>query len=320
MGIHTVWKTVLRLCLSAVAIFLVFHEINFKEFWGYLVHINRSYYFLAIILQIASALIAAYKWDMIMVRMGYARDFRFYAKAYLVGTMFNQILPTSVGGDAVRVRYAHKLGAGLRKGLYSVLADRYYGVVGLILLNLFVLFSVRPVLPPALFTVIGIVLLGVSGGLLFALLLSRFHFLKNIKIIQMLYELSQALVNSIGSWPHLLALLFLAVLANFLTIFATYLIALSLNLPITLLDLLGLMPVITLITLLPISFAGWGVREGAMVGFLLFLHLPKSAILSLSVLYGIMLILASLPGLYFYVLHKVEPSHKLSKESLNNER
>jgi glycosyltransferase 2 family protein len=306
MRIHTVWKTVLRLVLSAVAIFLVFHEINFKEFFGYLVNINRNYYFLAIGLQIISALVAAYKWDMIMVRMGYDRDFPFYAKAYLVGTMFNQILPTSVGGDAVRIGYAHKLGAGFRK----VLADRYYGVVGLVLLNIAVLFSLRAVIPSALFTVICLVLLAVSGGLVFALLLSRFHFLKNIKIIQMFYELSQALVNSIGSLPHIFMLLLLAVLANFLTIFSIYLISLSLNLPITLLEMLGVIPIITLITLLPISFAGWGVREGAMVGFLLFLHLPKTAILSLSVLYGIMLILASLPGLYFYVFHKVEPKVK----------
>jgi uncharacterized protein (TIRG00374 family) len=305
-----VWKTVLRLALSAVTIFLVFHEINFTEFFAYLVNIHRDYYITAILIQIVSALVAAYKWDMIMVRLGYVRDFRFYAKAYMVGTLFNQVLPTSVGGDAVRVGYAHKLGAGLRKGLYGVLADRYYGVVGLILLNFFVLISVRPILPPALFTVICIVLLAVSGGLLLALLFSRFHFLKNIKFIQMLYELSQALVDSIGSLGHLLLLLFLAILANFLTIFATYLIALALDLPISLLDLLGLMPVITLITLLPISFAGWGVREGAMVGFLLFLHLPKAAILSLSVLYGIMLIIASLPGLYFYVLHKVVPTVK----------
>jgi uncharacterized membrane protein YbhN (UPF0104 family) len=64
------------------------------------------------------------------------------------------------------------------------------------------------------------------------------------------------------------------------------------------------MPAITLITLLPISFAGWGIREGAMVSFLLFLGLPKTAIFSLSVLYGIMLILSSLPGLYFYLVHK----------------
>lgn len=302
------WKTILRLALSAVAIVLVFHEINFQEFFAYLVHINRTYYLLAILLQIASALVGAYKWDMIMVRMGYARDFRFYAKAYLVGTMFNQILPTSVGGDAVRVGYAHKLGAGLRKGLYSVLADRYYGVVGLILLNILVLYWLRTTIPASMFTVISVMLLAMCGGLLFALLISQFHFLKNIKIIQMLYELSNALVNSIGSLAHLFTLLFLAVLSNFLTIFATYLIALSLNLPISLLDLLGLMPAITLITLLPISFAGWGVREGAMVGFLLFLHIPKAAILSLSVLYGIMQILASLPGLYFYIFHKVEPT------------
>ena len=66
-----------------------------------------------------------------------------------------------------------------------------------------------------------------------------------------------------------------------------------------------MMPAIILITLLPISFAGWGLREGTMIGFLLFLGLSKSGILALSVLYGILLILASLPGLYFYLFNRV---------------
>ena len=97
-------------------------------------------------------------------------------------------------------------------------------------------------------------------------------------------------------------LLLLAILTNLLTIIGIYSIAVALDVPVGLLNLLGIMPAVTLITLLPVSFAGWGIREGAMLSLLAFLGIPKAGILSVSILYGIALIFAGLPGLYFYLV------------------
>ena len=146
-----------------------------------------------------------------------------------------------------------------------------------------------------------------GAGLVFALCVCQFHFLKRFKITHVFYELSQAIVDNSHSVPRVALLLMLAVLSNLLTIVALDCIATGLGINVSLWQLLGVIPAITLITLLPISFAGWGIREGAMVTFLLFLHIPKPAILSLSVLYGVMLILASLPGLYFYLFRRKHP-------------
>ena len=306
--IQPAWKTVFRLAFSALAVIFISYQLDFKALYHYVAQINISYYLLAIVLQIVSGLVAAYKWGKIMDRIGYQSHYNFYAKAYLVSSMFNQVLPTSVGGDAVRVAYAHKLGGDLRKGFYGVFADRYYGIIGLLILNASTLFWLHDKIPSSVYTVVCLVTFTIGSSLLAALIPSQLHFLKEIKFIRGIYQLSHVLINSMGSLRQSLILLLLAILSNFLTIYAAYLIALSLNLPIQLLDLLGIMPVITLITLLPISFAGWGLREGAMVGFLLFLDLPKAAILALSLLYGVMLILASLPGLYIYLFHRVEPA------------
>jgi uncharacterized protein (TIRG00374 family) len=298
------WKVGLKIVLSVATIFLVFREINFHLFFEYLLNINRTLYVAAIGLQIISSLIAAYKWDTIMSFMGYQQPYRFYAKTYLIGTMFNQILPTSVGGDAVRIGYTSKLDGGLKKAFYGVMADRYYGTVGLVLINILPLFWLVHTLPHHIFLVILGITVFVGAGLVFAPFLSKIHFFKKFKFTRTLYELSQAIMNSATDLPHITLLLVLAMASNLMTILATYMIACSLFLNVSLLDLLGIMPAITLITLLPISFAGWGIREGAMVTFLLFLGLPKAAILSLSILYGIMLILSSLPGLYFYIFKR----------------
>lgn len=306
MRIKPSWKTGFRLLFSAIAVVFVFYQLDFNALFTYLAKIDIRYYVLAIVIQILGALVAAYKWGRIMDRIGYTSPFNFYAKAYLVGCLFNQLLPTSVGGDAIRVAYTHQLGAGLRKGFYGVFADRYYGIMGLLLLNAVSLFFLQNKIPSSIYTVLYLTIALLGSCLIAALVPSQLHFLQKIKFIRGIYQLSHILVSSMGSFRQTLMLLLLAVLSNFLTIYAAYLIALSLNLQINLLDLLGIMPAITLITLLPISFAGWGLREGAMIGFLLFLHIPKAGILALSLLYGVMLILASLPGLYIYLFNRLK--------------
>jgi uncharacterized membrane protein YbhN (UPF0104 family) len=60
---------------------------------------------------------------------------------------------------------------------------------------------------------------------------------------------------------------------------------------------------VMLLAMLPISFAGWGVREAAMVTGLGVLQVPPSLAMATSIGFGFSMILASLPGL-FGVLHK----------------
>ena len=56
------------------------------------------------------------------------------------------------------------------------------------------------------------------------------------------------------------------------------------------------MPLVTLIMVIPISIAGWGIREGAMVVGLGYLGVIPESALALSVLYGLLLLTIALPG------------------------
>lgn len=302
--IKTTWKPLLRLFFSVFAVFIIFYQVNFSAVLTIMIDLNLHYFFLALLLQIASSLVAAYKWGKIMNRLGSVSSFFSYAKIYLIGCLFNQVLPTSIGGDAVRVAYANRLGAGIRSGFYSVFTDRYFGILGLLLLNVASLHALYNKIPHSIFLLLCFITVSITACAILALIPSQFPFLKNKKLLSDIYHLSQTLLSSLRTKQTFL-LLFLGVVSNFLTIYAVYYIACALHLPIQLIDLLGMMPAIILITLLPISFAGWGLREGTMIGFLLFLGLSKSGILALSVLYGILLILASLPGLYFYLFNRV---------------
>jgi glycosyltransferase 2 family protein len=73
-------------------------------------------------------------------------------------------------------------------------------------------------------------------------------------------------------------------------------LARAMQLDITLLDCILLVPPVILVTVVPISIAGWGVREGAMVVAFGFVNVPASAAFAVSVLFGLTLAAASLPG------------------------
>jgi hypothetical protein len=68
------------------------------------------------------------------------------------------------------------------------------------------------------------------------------------------------------------------------------------DLEVSLLDCVLLVPPVILVTVVPISIAGWGVREGAMVVAFGFINVPPSAAFAMSVLFGLTLAAASLPG------------------------
>ena len=49
----------------------------------------------------------------------------------LIGTFFNQTLPSSIGGDAVRLWLVARAGAGWRAATYSIFVDRAIGLIAL---------------------------------------------------------------------------------------------------------------------------------------------------------------------------------------------
>jgi hypothetical protein len=75
-----------------------------------------------------------------------------------------------------------------------------------------------------------------------------------------------------------------------------FLLADALGVRVSLMNCIFLVPLVMLTTLIPISIAGWGVREGAMVVAFGLIQVPRSDALAVSVLFGAMLLATSLPG------------------------
>ncbi len=93
----------------------------------------------------------------------------------------------------------------------------------------------------------------------------------------------------------------LSIVIHILSMINIFLIGRSVGLDYDFVTFTIIVPPVILLTLVPISLAGWGVREGAMIGLFTLIGADKSIVLSMSILYGIILVVASLPGLYVYL-------------------
>jgi len=89
-------------------------------------------------------------------------------------------------------------------------------------------------------------------------------------------------------------------------IMATVVFALArgLGVDLTYWQCLVLCPPVFLLSALPISIAGWGVREGAMVVVLGYVSVPLDEAFALSVALGLTVLVGSLPGGLFLVQGK----------------
>jgi uncharacterized membrane protein YbhN (UPF0104 family) len=131
------------------------------------------------------------------------------------------------------------------------------------------------------------------------------------RLIHLVLRLGKELHALAGRREIYIALLF-AILSSACSGFAAYCIARSLGIEIGLLAIMGVMSAVTLISVLPISLAGWGVREVSVVTLLGMLGIEQAPALLLSIEYGLLALLISLPGgvLWMFVRSRQDLSQK----------
>ena len=81
-----------------------------------------------------------------------------------------------------------------------------------------------------------------------------------------------------------------------LLVTTVYFCARGMSIPLGLGTALLLVPAIMLVSVIPISVAGWGVREGAMVVGLSLVGIGAPQALAISVAFGLLNIVVGLPG------------------------
>lgn len=186
-------------------------------------------------------------------------------KQYFVAAFFNNLLPTALGGDAVRLFMLAREGLPKREGAVFIVAERAIGVIALVLLAVVgvLTFDVPAEVDLFVGLLAAAVVLALAGAFLSRPLLERWA----LRRPALADALKAALL--LADAPRLLLLVLLSSL-----VFQVASIALSwvsaaafgLDLPFT--ACLALVPLVWLATMLPISIGGIGIREIAFAHLL----------------------------------------------------
>lgn len=275
--------------------------------------------FIAALLMIACQLvIMALRWSYLISLTGDGLKLGFLTRLVFEGMFFNQALPSSVGGDAVRIYRLAGSGVRASRAIGSVLLDRAFGLLGLSLIAAaFAPGFIGLVTDPALRSG-GLLIIAMALGLFLVFLALDLlpAMLRRWRVVDELLNLSR-LARRVMLTPGSILRVGLATIASqMIALSALYIMAVGLGIDIAYGSLMAILPVVILITTIPITIAGWGLREGAMVLGLAQAGVPEAPALALSVMFGLVQIAAGLPGgLLWLAARRGKPAPDLAKDT-----
>jgi len=251
--------------------------------------------------------LATKRWQIIINDKSSKLNFFIILRYLWVGLFFNQALPSNIGGDGMRIFLLNKKSKiGLGESTKFVLIDRLFGVFSLILIVLVVYLLSFDLLSEEIRDFLPLLITPLIITLILFFLIERIEAFFNIKNRHFLWllDLVKTFKYSLLNIRSSSKLLPLSIVIHFLTILTMYYVARALSIDINITILTIVVPVAILMMALPISFAGWGVREGVLVYGLSFYNIPLDSALAVSILFGLMGLVLSIPGLFFFLFNK----------------
>ncbi|MGB9005242.1 MAG: lysylphosphatidylglycerol synthase transmembrane domain-containing protein [Candidatus Aminicenantales bacterium] len=268
-----IWLIVKIAVSFSLLIYILTSKVSLRDIGRSLAGLNLAWVALAFSLHIIGLLISAYRWQILARAQGDEVPLLYLAKSYLVGTFFNNFLPTRFGGDVVRIWDGSKYSQSVLKSSAIVVVERTTGLVVLflfaLLASLFRLDMARRI------PIIWVSLLVGLGGLLLAAfflspsagrLISRFPsrgFLARLK--SKVLSFREVILAYRHRWVPFCQALAWALLLQINVILYYYLIGLAFGLRVAFLDYFIFIPIVLLVQTIPITIGGLGLRESAYI-------------------------------------------------------
>jgi len=287
-----------KIVLSVGLVWYAFRRIDLSSAWATLASIPLTALLAAVALLFLQFALGAYRLRELLHLMDHRFRWSAALDAILVGAFFSQTLISFVGGDAMRIwrMIAARIPAAI--ATKSVVLDRISGFAGMVAIVLVTI----PLLVPMLQSLemkLGLLLIavGVLAGIFSLFVLRRLpQKLRTGRILGGIWRFASLGLDIIRSRRGALYVLGLSVMIQVINVLVLYILGQGLSIPMDLGHYFVFMPVVLFLSMLPISVAGWGVREGAMVAALAVVNVPSHQSLALSICFGLCLVFVSLPG------------------------
>jgi glycosyltransferase 2 family protein len=278
-----------KIAVSLALLYVAFARVDLGALGARLQQAN-VFWLVALMLTLAAQIVlAGLRWRQIALQCGAQMTIPSTMRYMLIASFFNQTLPSTIGGDAVRVWLLSRTGAGWKAAAYSVIVDRVFGLAVLVAIVVvgmpWLLDLVRdPIGRASVVLVDGAALAGTAVFLILGRV--RWHWLDRWWITRHVTGTAAVAFDVVSSWRVANIVIGISVVSHLLTVTAIWSAARSVAAPFEFWQALLLVPTVIMVSTVPISIAGWGVREGAMMTAFAYGGLLNSDGLIVSIIYG----------------------------------
>ncbi len=295
---------IIKTLISVGLLALVFSRVDISQTWKHFQSLSLPFVAFALIYYTGCQWLSCWRWQVILRSCGYFLPISSLLTSYFAGMFLNIFLPGALGGDFYRVYRVAKETKDSEAALVSVFMERFTGLFALSSLAVLGLVPAFKIIGSwdIIFLFFGCVSALVGGVTLIVsprLLILAEPWLQKFGLNSLSARLAkiQILFRQFAQNRQALMLsISLSLVLTLAIVFYHYLIAMQLKIPISYLELLVFIPIVAVITLLPISLGGLGVKEGLWAYLFSRIGLTVEQALLLSITVTILGWLLSLPG------------------------
>jgi len=304
---------VTRIVISAsLIVFLIKTQIKaFSDIIEILKSSNKVLLLLSLSTHTLGTYITAVRWKALLNTQEVKLSTATLSATVLIGSFFNNFLPTSIGGDVFRTYdVSKKAKIPLSTSASVILVERFSGVVSAAtyaVIALFLGFTAighrSVIIPIVIFFVVTVILAFlIINPSLFRLgkISGKFKFIRKLK------EKLSNVYNTLASFKKykvvLIEVMIFSFLLQFTVILNWYLAAMALGINLTLTSFIFIVPVVAVIAMIPISIGGIGLRENSLAFIMVAMGVnnEKAALCSLIILF-MLIIMGGVGGIIYII-------------------
>jgi len=303
-------KVLLRIVVSGGVLYVLFRQLDWQQASEVMVEANLLWLVPPVLVMIVDRCWMAWKWRMLLAVLGPVPSLYDCIRVYYVSSFQGIAVPLGgLGPDIVRYVHLRTSDVSRHSVAISIVMERAIGILatgimavlgGILLMQKVGAFGEAS-------GVNGILLAGgigavVLGALLFSPRIQKgiYRLLTRSSILAQndtFKKFAEALRKYRDAPEAMFLNLVLALVEQLFSVLVFFLGSIAFQVPVTFVDCLAVVPISTLLERLPVSYAGLGIREGALVFLFGLLSVAYSDVLILSSAMFILFLITLLPGM-----------------------
>lgn len=305
-------SALVKTLVTVLLFYLLFHKMDFQQFGATLGNARMGVLFGSFAILWFGHYMCIFRWRMLMRPLMPVFSLTRLFEIYCIGLFFNLTFPTAVGGDVVKMYYAGKPSRKFAQSFAATFLDRDSGMLAMMIIACLgtVLFPMKlPGIPVSLIVWASFAAFVALNVVIFMPILHRFltRLLHRIRLSGTAGRVD-AISNAfqiMGKNPRILFDSLLISFLNQMLVFAvTWVTAIALHIGVPFFYFVVFVPIITLITMIPITLSGTGLREYAFLSLFGAIGVAPASCLALGLLSSIMVVLSAIPGGIVYIFFR----------------